>query len=244
MAARLLWLLAECCGALARFGWLRCWQPDSAGLAWRALWLQSLSRRALRLLGVSWHHQGPVPDSGLLVGNHLSYLDILVLSAIAPCVFVAKEEVRRWPGIGWLARLGGTVFVSRAQRLRVGTACHAIAQALQQDVLVVVFAEGTSSNGATVLPFKSPLLEPALAGNWPVATVHLSYEMRAGNPAKEVCYWGDMTLLPHLLNLCSTQGIEASVTFGAVWSGASDRKTLSRWLHAEVLKLKRASWNP
>lgn len=80
------------------------------------MWLQNSSRRLLRVFRIETQFTGDIPSSGLLVCNHLSYLDIVVLAAITPCVFVAKREVKKWPVFGWFARLAGTVFVHREQR--------------------------------------------------------------------------------------------------------------------------------
>src|SRR5258708_22303387 len=117
-----------------------------------AAWLQSSSRCLLRVFRVETQFTGNIPSSGLLVCNHLSYLDILVLAALAPCVFVAKSEVKGWLVFGWFAKLAGTVFVHREQRTQAGQTVKEIETALQTDSLVVLFPEGTSSNGHTVLP--------------------------------------------------------------------------------------------
>src|SRR5580692_10031015 len=86
----------------------------------RAAWLSRSSRRHLKIFGYSASVSGDIPKSGLLFSNHLSYLDVLAISAVAPAVFVSKAEVRRWPLFGWLAAIAGTVFVERARRLQVG----------------------------------------------------------------------------------------------------------------------------
>src|SRR5947207_7377320 len=93
--------------------------PDTL-LSARAAWLQQSSRRLLRVFGIETEFNGNVPSRGMLICNHLSYLDILVLAALAPCIFVAKQEVKHWPVFGWFATLAGTVFVHREQRTRVG----------------------------------------------------------------------------------------------------------------------------
>src|SRR5258708_19447854 len=127
-----------------------------------AAWLQSSSRCLLRVFRVETQFTGNIPSRGLLVCNHLSYLDIRALAALAPCVFVAKQEVKHWPVFGWFAKLAGTVFVHREQRAQTGQTVHKIGTALQTGALVVLFPEGTSSDGRTVLPFKSSLLEPVV----------------------------------------------------------------------------------
>ena len=127
----------------------------------RALWLQRWSRIVLRIIGLQLHHRGTPPCSGMIISKHLSYLDILACSALVPCVFVAKCEVASWPVLGLFARMAGTIFVDRTRRMKVADTTQQIAKALNAGTVVILFAEGTSSDGRTVLPFRSSLLEPA-----------------------------------------------------------------------------------
>jgi 1-acyl-sn-glycerol-3-phosphate acyltransferase len=168
----------------------------------------------------------------------LSYLDILVIAAITPVVFVSKSEVRGWPVIGWLASLGGNVFIERARRTHVGPVNREIAATLADGVLVTVFPEGTSTNGDEVLPFRSPLLEPATAGAQPIATAYIRYELDGGDARNEVCYWGDHTFFPHAVNLLGKRRVRATVRFGTFQRTTDDRKELAVQLRAAVLKLK------
>ena len=206
----------------------------------RAMWLQNSSRRLLRVFQIETKFTGDVPSSGLLVCNHLSYLDILVLSALAPCVFVAKQEVKHWPVFGWFAKLAGTVFIHREQRAQAVQTVDEIEAALQTGAVVVLFPEGTSSGGETVLPFKSSLLEPAARQTHALTAGLLRYELGDGDVSEEVCYWKDMTLVPHLINLCSKRAVQASVHFNHLLEGNADRKQLARRLRAEVLRMKHA----
>jgi len=204
----------------------------------RAAWLQRNSRRHLKLFGYSAEISGEIPRRGLLVSNHLSYLDILAIAAAAPAVFVSKADVRRWPLFGWLASLGGTVFIERERRTHVGEVNREIQSALDEGALVVVFPEGTSSDGGTVLPFRSSLLEPALRGGHGIATAWIHYELPDGDAKTEVCYWGDHTFFPHLLNLLGKKSVRATLRFGKFSRATDDRKELARQLHAAVLELK------
>ena len=195
----------------------------------------------LRVFGVEKGAMDMIPSNGLLVCNHLSYLDVLLLASQTPCVFVAKSEVRNWPVFGWFARLAGTVFVQREKRSQTAQATNEIAGALQSNVLVVLFPEGTSSGGETVLPFKSSLLEPATGQAHPVTAGFIAYDLADGNVSEEVCYWKDMILVPHLINLLSKEKIGASVRFTRFRQGSPNRKELARVLHSEVLRLKESS---
>jgi 1-acyl-sn-glycerol-3-phosphate acyltransferase len=187
---------------------------------------------------------GPIPTSGLLVSNHLSYLDILVLSALTPSIFVAKRDVKNWPVFGWFAHLGGTLFVDRERRTQVGGSTKALQDVLEEGALVVLFPEGTSSDGRSVLPFKSALLEPAANCSYPMSASLIEYHLEDGEVGEEVCYWKDMTFVPHLLNLLTKRRIEASVRFSEVQPGSKNRKELARRLHSEVLKLREPHYSP
>jgi len=140
-----------------------------SSLSAREHWLQAACRSALRALGVSWSAAGrPPATSALIAANHLGYLDILVLAAMTPTVFVAKREVRDWPVFGWFARMAGTRFVDRERRSDVARVGDEIAPVLAAGLRVVLFLEGTSTDGRTVQPFKSSLLEPAVQARWPI----------------------------------------------------------------------------
>jgi 1-acyl-sn-glycerol-3-phosphate acyltransferase len=203
----------------------------------RAHWLQQSCRRVLRVLNVEVDAQGPVPNSGLLVCNHLSYLDVLVLGALKPAVFVAKREVRYWPVFGWFATLAGTVFVDRERRTQTGRAAEGIQGVLESGRLIVLFPEGTSSDGKTVLPFKSSLLEPTMKTTWPLSVGALGYELLDGDVGEEICYWKDMTFFPHLLNLLTKDHILCRVCVLKVERATACRKALARQLQLEVSQL-------
>ena len=203
----------------------------------RAAWMSRAARRHLKIFNCFPEVSGPVPKSGLLVSNHLSYFDILVISSVTPAVFVSKAEVRRWPLFGWLASLGGTIFVQRERRLQVGEVNREIETALADGALVVIFPEGTSSNGETVLPFRAPLLEPALRGGHEISIACLHYDLDDGDAKTEVCYWGDHSFVSHLLKLLGKRRVHATVRFGEFKRVTDDRKELAQQLHAAVSEL-------
>lgn len=203
----------------------------------RSRWLQWCSRRALRILSVDYESRGACPQSGLLVCNHLSYLDILVLVALLPAVFVSKSEVRHWPVFGWFAILSGTLFVDRTRRRDVPRMNARIERTLAGGNVVVLFPEGTSWNGKEILPFKSSLLEPIVGSGQPLSVGHIAYSLDDGTVEKDVCYWGDMTFFPHLVNLMQKRHVLARVSFSAIAQPAPDRKALAQQLHTEVTRL-------
>lgn len=239
--ARLVWFAFEVVVVVLLYVFTAARAPGKSRRLERARWLQRASRRHLKIFGYSARVSGPIPRRGLLVTNHLSYLDILAIAAVTPAVFVSKADVRRWPLFGWLAALAGTVFVDRERRTHVGEVNDEIQKALDDGALVVVFPEGTSSNGATVLPFRTSLLEPAARSRHPISTGWLHYELADGDASEEVCYWGDHTFFPHLLNLTGKKSVQATLRFGSFQKQTEDRKELARQLHTEVMKLKEAS---
>jgi 1-acyl-sn-glycerol-3-phosphate acyltransferase len=234
---RLLWFAGEVIIALVDF-LIRCaFRPKKSALAARALWLQRTSRRTLRIFKFEAQVAGPVPSGGLLVSNHLSYLDVPVMASLTPAVFVAKHEIKSWPVIGWLARLAGTLFIDRGRRMDVAPVNAAVQTALDGGALVVVFPEGTSSD----LSFKSSLLEPATRQVHSLSISLIQYELDDGDASKDVCYWGDVTFFGHLLNLLSKRTFRASVRFAPIQSIDTSRKELAQQLHSEMLKLKHAA---
>ncbi|HYG22964.1 MAG TPA: lysophospholipid acyltransferase family protein [Verrucomicrobiae bacterium] len=232
------WLSAELVFAAIRY-FITCGIAPSRCLPERrAAWLQASSQRVLRVINTRIHASGNIPQHGLLVSNHLSYLDILVIASLTPAAFVSKHEVKAWPVFGWFARIAGTVFVDRQKRHQTGVVASEMESALQHSVVLVLFPEGRNSNGDAVLPFKSSLLEPAVRLRPNLSAAFICYELDDGDPANEVCYWGDMVLVPHMLNLLSKRGVRAFVRFSAHPNSASDRKHLARELHRKVIVLK------
>lgn len=203
----------------------------------RAAWLHRWCVRGLRALEVSVQYEGSLPASGLLVSNHLSYLDILVFSSILPCVFVSKSEVRNWPVFGWLARLAGTVFIDRGRRGDTVRVNAELAEAFSERDVVVLFPEGTSSDGSRVLRFHSSLFQPAIDAGQPITAAHIAYTMRHGDPATEICYWGDMTLAPHFFKFLSHGGASARVHFSTSAKTFTERKAAASATWQEVVAL-------
>lgn len=173
-----------------------------------------------------------------MVCNHLSYLDVIVLSSIRPCVFVAKRNIAAWPLFGWLAQAAGTIFVDRERRLASADVVDLVREAVAGGLLVVLFPEGTSSDGSTLLPFKSALLESAVELRCPVAAAAIEYSLDKGSVSDEVCYWRDMTLIPHLLNLFFKREIRSTCSFSLPRTRAGDRKEIAHELRDEIMSMR------
>jgi 1-acyl-sn-glycerol-3-phosphate acyltransferase len=204
----------------------------------RAVWLHGWCQFACRVLGIRVRTHGSIPSSGLLVSNHLSYLDIVVLSSIRPCVFVGKRDVANWPLFGWLAQAAGTIFVDRERRFGALKSVCLVRDAISNGLAIVIFPEGTSSDGSTVLPFKSALLESAVQLRSPIAAASIDYALDEGSVADEVCYWRDMTLLPHLLNLFFKREIRAKYSFSPAQVRNGNRKEIARELRDEIISMR------
>jgi len=200
-------------------------------------------RLVCRLLGIRLEVKGRAPEQGplLIVSNHVSWLDIMVLSAVAPLSFVAKREVAGWPFFGTLARLQRTVFVDRDRRHATGNSRDEMKDRLQAGDILVLFPEGTSSDGRRVLPFKSSFFGAADTEGVLVQPVSLAYRGHRNLPMNRrlmpaYAWYGDMDLAPHLLEALATGPIEVTVVCHAPLSlsGEMNRKALARHAEAEV----------
>jgi 1-acyl-sn-glycerol-3-phosphate acyltransferase len=180
----------------------------------RALWVQASARSILSGLGIHYSVDGQAPTHGLVVANHLSYLDILIISAAMPCFFVAKAEIDRWPYFGKAARVGGTMFIDRSSLASAEKVSAMIAERLELPVPVLFFPEGTSTDGSSLLRFHSRLFEPAIVAKAQVTAAAVRYVIEDGTPERELCWFGDDAFLPHLWKALGTAGFSAEVTFG------------------------------
>ncbi len=204
---------------------------------WRGLLLRLWGRAAAAGIGMKLDARGVAPRPPfLLVVNHLGYADVVALAASCGCVFVAKQEVAAWPVVGRLCRGTGTIFVDRRSRRDIPRALSLVEAALDGGAGVVLFAEGTSTRGRRVLPFKSPLLEAAARRGLPVHYASLSYRTPPGEAPAEtsVCWWGDMTFPKHFFGLLKLKGFRADLAFGEEAIRDDDRKALAGRLWAAV----------
>ena len=215
-----------------------------------ARWLPVIFHRyVLFVLGVRVERVG-VPDPGkplLIAANHLSWLDILVISSLFPVSFIAKSEVGTWPLFGTLARLQRSIFVERQRRGKTGEVNRAIAERLRGGDALVLFAEGTTSDGTRILPFRSALIGAAQAASGDsrgasyLQPLNIAYPGIGGLPTGRVhhpfvAWYGDMELLPHLADFLTLPGIDCRVTLLPAKSVGpeTDRKALTREIEAEI----------
>jgi len=199
----------------------------------RALWMQGCARLAMRSMGIRSRVKGQPPTHGLVVANHLSYLDIVILSAVMPCFFVAKMEIDAWPFFGKAARSGGTIFLDRASRTSANSVADQITQRLEMPIPVLLFPEGTSTDGSQVLRFHSRLIHPATVAGAPITAAAIRYVIEDGTPERELCWFGDALFLPHLWKTLGTAGFSAEVRFGEPRI-YPDRRAAAEATHAEI----------
>lgn len=186
-----------------------------------ARWAQDF----LKILDVQLRITGTVVTSGplLVVSNHISWLDILVMLAVQPVRFVSKAEIKSWPLIGWLATNAGTLYIERASRRDAMRVVHHIAEALQPATpdhapyIIGVFPEGTTTDGSVVLPFHGNLIQAALSAGAPVQPVTLRFsDTDTGALSMTPVYIDDDTLIRSVWRLLSSPPVVASVSFHAV----------------------------
>lgn len=223
---------------LLRLGDRSLGRPRRLGAHWVPVWV---FRGALRLLGLRVGVEGrPMQGPGAVVANHSSWLDIPALNAQGPMTFVAKSEVASWPGIGWLARGAGTLFIRREARRDAAGQARSVAGRLRAGERLVFFPEGTSSDNRRVLPFKpvlfAALLEPDLPDGLSVQPVTLAYEAPPGADPRFHAWFGDAAFGRHALAVLAArrQG-RVRITFHPpVPVAGRDRKSLAALTEAAV----------
>jgi 1-acyl-sn-glycerol-3-phosphate acyltransferase len=185
----------------------------------RAAWLSKIGNRLLRAVGVTYTTIGPIPSSGAVISNHLTYVDILVHAALHPCVFVSKIELRKTPVFGWVSMMAGTVYVARGAGGSAAKAAQGMAKGFRDGLPVTFFPEGTTGVGdVPVLPFRSGLLAQAIAAGEPIHYGYIRYtltpfDLKRGKTVRDDVDWGPQTLGEHIWNFVDLHGVHATVEF-------------------------------
>jgi 1-acyl-sn-glycerol-3-phosphate acyltransferase len=191
---------------------------------------QAWSARMLRILGIRLEVLGePIAPGSMVVANHISWVDIFVINAIAPAAFVSKAEVRGWPLVGWLAARNDTVFLRRGSRGHARIVNGEVAGILAAGGEVAVFPEGTTTDGSHVLHFHGALLQPALDAGHPVQPIALSYLGADGRRSLAPAYDGEVSLGQCLSAMIGERGLVARVQVTPVLpaDAGTDRRALA-----------------
>jgi len=211
--------------------------PPARTGRWRTRVFRRWTDCVRAVLGIKVRAAGAAPEPPfVLVSNHLSYLDVILLGSQLRCVFVARADVADWPLIGALCRTVETLFINRASKRDLPRVMRQMEQVLDSGRGVVLFPEGTTTKGDAVLPFRPSLLDAAARSGRPVWYASLSYSTPPGcEPAqRSVCWWGEMPFTAHFLGVLRLPEIRARVTFGEQPIRESDRKILAARLQHAV----------
>jgi 1-acyl-sn-glycerol-3-phosphate acyltransferase len=205
--------------------------------------VSSYSRWALRRLGVQVNvrNNKTTSENYLIVSNHLSYLDLMVIASVYPAVFVTSIDMGEIFFLGTMAEIGGSLFIERRNRDRVALDLQQIKGQLDHGFHVVLFPEGTSSNGDSVLPFKKSLLMSAVEAGKKILPLTLEYTHIDGEPFSpanrdDVCWYGKMSFLPHLFRMMSKKSVVANLQFHMpiVPRETDTRDTLAKWTYRVI----------
>jgi len=209
---RLAKLVAHLVRGLA-IAWLRFPKLSEAGRqAEKLVW----SKRLLSILSVSLHEDNApdkLPDRCMLALNHISWVDIFIIDSRFPATFIAKSEIRRWPIVGWLCTLVGTLYIERGKRSAARHARQAIAAELERGTLIAVFPEGITTFGRSLERFHAALFQPAVDAGATVQPIALRYLDPLGRHTDAAGYVGDTSLLESVWSIVSTRHIVAKLSF-------------------------------
>jgi len=210
-------------------------------------------RSACWLLGIRIRVHGHIERRRplMLAANHASWKDILVLGAVADVVYIAKSEVANWPVFGILAKLQKTIFVVREEKRRTGEQVNEIAARMNAGEIVVLFPEGTTSDGNRLLEVKSSLFGAAAAAvpHTPDGVVHVQpvaiaytrvHGMAMGRFHRPLAAWpGDIELMPHLIGVLKEGALDVEVAFGDTvdFRTGDNRKHLSQNITAQLRRM-------
>lgn len=193
------------------------------------------NKTVCRILGLRIQMQGRFdPEARLMVANHISWLDIIALGSQFPCLFIAKGDVAEWPVVGYLAKGIGTLFVKRGEARQTNATAELMAWRLRQGRRLLLFPEGTTTEGKTVLRFHSKLFQPAEHTRASVQAIALSYQGKAKTAAPFI---GDDEFLPHLFKLMQLDRIELTLHFCPAVPTGLERGALAQTAHRQILEV-------
>jgi 1-acyl-sn-glycerol-3-phosphate acyltransferase len=199
---------------------------------------QLWSKGMARIINLRVSISGDIPDvsGGLVVSNHVSYLDILMHGSIMPLRHAPKSDIGKWPFLGWYIGLSRPIWIDRTSKQSSKAALRDYAETLKRGMHLIVYPEGTTTDGKSgILPFKSAPFEAAANGDAPILPVITRYRQTSGAP--DVCWYGDMKLLPHAWQVLKRPSIEAELRFlPPILPAGRSRKELASFVHGVMLK--------
>lgn len=209
-----------------------------AGTARRRALVGWFAAKLLRIVGVGTRVEGEPPgetESGAMIAaNHVSWLDIFVISSVRPTRFIAKSEIRDWPLAGWIVERAGTLFIRRERRRDTGRISDMVHAALGDGDRVGLFPEGMCTEGDQLLKFHSSLFEPAVANQAHVHPCAIRYEHVDGTLCRAMAYVGELSFMQSLVLVIRQRGVIARVAFAPplATSGRNRREVAADAQHA------------
>lgn len=240
LAATAVVVLAGAVIAGATFGWIRPATQRTIRRRW--------SRALLAALGIArevrWQGEPPDRRHGLVVANHISFVDIFAIDAVAPSDFVSKDDVRTWPLIGGMARRAGTVFIERGSRRAAHRTQETMLERLRAGHRVAIFPEGTTTYGDDLLPFHGALFQAAVDAAAPVHPVVVRYRDAHGQTSRRAAYVGDTTLAQSLAAILGASGLVVELEWlPALPAPHGDRRHLAHQAHQQIAHAVRRTAN-
>ena len=207
----------------------------------RSKCIQSLSRTLLSIFNIRLTIHGNREllndrQSALVVSNHISWIDIHVINTVSPVIFVAKSDVAKWPIFGWIAQQIGTIFIVREKISDIKRVLNLMVQYLQSHKKVCIFPEGTSTDGKSVLPFRSNLLQAAINSQARVIPFCITYKER-GRYSDVTAFIGDMGLIDSIKKMLKSSDMEVHVHILEPLSDIHSRKELADRTHQLILEV-------
>ncbi len=205
----------------------------------RAAWLSHFCQRVLRAMDVTFDIVGDIPMTGAVISNHLTYLDILIHSAMRPCVFVSKMELRKTPLLGWMSMMSGTVYVARGAGGSAAKAAEGMAKGFRDGLPVVFFPEGTTGVGdEPAMSFRSGLIAQTIEAGAPMRAAFIHYtlspkDVAAGKTLRHDVHWGPQSLVEHLWGFVGLHALHGTIRFADQPIAFSEAAIQNRKIAAE-----------
>lgn len=237
--------LVAAASRIAKGMWIVATQFPKLAQPERDAHIQRWSHQMLAALDIELKVEGRYdPSARLIVANHVSWLDILVINAAQPVRFVGKSELKSWPILGWLITNTGTVFIERARRKDAVRVVHHMAEVIRGGQLVAIFPEGTTGPGHEVLPFHANLLQAAVAAESPVQPVALRYSDALHDVSVAAAYVSETNIWQSLWRVAMAHGLQAHVALLAAQPPGRERRVLADALSQAIAQRLQAHGAP